>query len=191
MAGPVLKRALVIGCSAEVWEDVRRATDLCTFDAVYCVKLAGVHYQGGSFTWVGLHPEWQEKYSAERAALGLHMNYETVAPPDSELGTAGKGAKIDRRASYRYQGMDSSASSGGYAAKVALEDGFDRVVLAGVPMDVAASHFTRGRPWLQRDSFTIGFQKSVSHFAGRVRSMSGWSQGLLGAPTREWLDGKS
>jgi hypothetical protein len=58
-----------------------------------------------------------------------------VAPLPGELGMHGAKGNISRRVSYRYQGMDSSASSGGYAAKVALDDGFDRVVLAGVPMD--------------------------------------------------------
>jgi hypothetical protein len=83
--------------------------------------------------------------------------------------------------------MDCSASSGGYAAKVALDDGFDRVVLAGVPMETGASHFTRAKPWLQRDSFTIGFEKSVPFFAGRVRSISGWTAEILGRPDPEWL----
>lgn len=184
-----MKTALVIGCSANVWAEVEAAQALAKFDAVYCAKMSGVHWKGGRFIWCGLHPEWQAGYSAERGALGLHMDFETVSPPDSELGTAGKSRVIDRRVSYRWPGMDASASSGGYAAKVALEDGFDRVVLAGVPMDVSASHFTRGKPWLHRDSFTIGFQKSVPFFAGRVRSMSGWSQELLGAPSPAWLNG--
>lgn len=189
MATDGLRKALVIGCAGDVWKEVRKARDLCQFNAVYCVKIAGIHYNGGYFTWVGLHPEWMKQYVDERKALGRHSQYETVAPPDSELGTAGKGAVIDRRASYRYPGMDSSASSGGYAAKVALDDGFDRVVLAGVPMDTERLHFTREKPWLQRDSFTIGFKKSVPHFAGRVRSMSGWSMELLGQPDPAWLNG--
>jgi hypothetical protein len=182
-----LKTALVIGCAECVWRDVDAAQALCTFDAVYCVKMAGIHWNGGPFVWVGLHPEWADLYAKERQALGLHMDFETVAPPDSELGTAGKGKKIDRRVSYQYPGMDSSASSGGYGAKVALDDGFKRVVLAGIPMDVDANHFARGKPWLQRDAFTIGFTDSVPFFAGRVRSMSGWSKELLGAPSVEWL----
>jgi hypothetical protein len=190
VAATGLKRALVIGCSADVWAEVAAAQALGTFDAIYCAKMAGVHWKGGRFTWCGLHPEWQELYSGNRQDLGLHRDYETVAPPDSELGTAGKGSKIDRRVSYRWPGMDASASSGGYAAKVALHDGFNRVVLAGVPMDVGAAHFTRGKPWLQRDSFTIGFQKSVPFFAGRVRSMSGWSKQLLGEPDPAWLNGE-
>lgn len=115
------------------------------------------------------------------------MDFETVAPPDSELGTVGKNMKVDRRVSYRYPGMNSSASSGGYAAKVALDDGFDRVVLAGVPMTKEAAHFKRGKPWTQYDAFTKGFEQSVPFFAGRVKSMSGWSQKLLGAPTPQWL----
>ncbi len=184
-----MRRALVVGCAANVWKEVEQAEQFGHFDAIYCVKLAGVHWHGDRFTWVGLHPEWQAKYTAERYALGRHMNFETVAPPDSELGTAGKGHKVDRRVSYRYPGMDASASSGGYAAKVALDDGFDRVVLAGIPMETDAAHFTRGKPWLQRDSFTIGFEKSVPHFAGRVRSMSGWTAQILGAPSPDWLNG--
>ncbi len=183
-----MRRALVIGCAADVWGEVFEARALTEFEAVYCVKLAGVHWLGGRFTWCGLHPEWQAKYTAERAERGLHMDFETVAPPDSELGTAGKGKTVDRRVSYRYPGMNSSASSGGYTAKVALDDGFDKVVLAGVPMQANDGHFTRGQPWLQRDSFTIGFHNSIPHFNGRVRSMSGWTKDLLGEVTTEWLN---
>lgn len=186
-----MKKALVVGCASCLWDDVNRAQDLAQFDAVYCVKMAGVHWRGGRFVWVGLHPEWQADYSAQRAALGLHMDFETVSPPDSELGTAGKGRMIDRRVSYRYPGMNASASSGGYGAQVALHDGFDRVVLAGVPMQVEGDHFARGKPWLQRDSFTMGFKECVPFFAGRVRSMSGWTQQLLGLPDPAWLNGET
>lgn len=158
---------------------------------MYCVKLAGVHWQGPRFTWASLHPEFMDDYEAQRKARGHHMDYEIVAPLPNEVGMHGKKGNIARRVSYRYPGMDSSASSGGYAAKVALEDGFDRVVLAGVPMTQDGGHFTRGKPWPQRDGFTIGFKKSVPHFAGRVRSMSGWSQELLGEPTPAWLNGET
>jgi hypothetical protein len=182
--------ALVIGCSANVWEEVKAAQELTTFDAIYCVKLAGVHWKGGRFIWATLHPEFMNDYEAQRKALGLHSDYEIVAPLSSEVGMHGSKGNIARRVSYRYPGMDSSASSGGYAAKVALEDGYDRVVLAGVPMD-SSSHFSRGKPWLQRDSFTIGFNKSVPHFAGRVRSLSGWTKEILGAPTPAWLNGET
>lgn len=187
----VVKRALVIGCAEGVWREVRLARDLCYFHTVYCVKLAGVHYKGGRFVWVGLHPEWMEDYKKQRAALGLHMMFETVAPPDKELGSAGRGKQIDRRVPYCYPGMNSSASSGGYAAKIALEDGHDRVVLAGVPMMADKGHFTRKKAWGQVSAFTKGFQESIPHWNGRVRSMSGWSAKLLGEPDPAWLNGET
>lgn len=182
-----MKRALVIGCSSNVWEEVEKAQDLCLFDSVYCVKIAGIHWRGGRFTWPTLHPEFMDDYEKQRAALGYHCDYEIVAPLSGEVGMHGQKGRIARRVSYRYPGMNSSASSGGYAAKIALEDGFDRVVLAGVPMDADAGHFTRKRKWEQRDSFTRGFMDSVPHFAGRVRSMSGWTAELFGTPDAAWL----
>jgi hypothetical protein len=145
------------------------------------------------FTWVTLHPEFMDDYQKQRS--GKRSGCTRIMKSWRRCRT--KSACTARRATspaacqLPLPGHDSSASSGGYAAKVALEDGFDRVVLAGVPMDPAASHFTRGKPWLQRDSFTIGFQKSVPHFAGRVRSMSGWTKELLGMPDPAWLNGET
>lgn len=182
-------RALVIGCAANVWAEVEQAMRLCDFDAFYCVKLAGVHWVGGRFVWPTLHPEFMDAYENERKQLGLHSEYEIVAPLSGEVGMHGKKGNITRRVSYRYPGMNSSASSGGYAAKVALEDGFERVVLAGVPMRTEDKHFTRGKDWAQRDSFVRGFKDSVPFFAGRVRSMSGWTAELLGQPDPGWLNG--
>ncbi len=185
-----MRLALVIGCSATVWAEAEEAYGLAKYDTIYCVKLAGVHFDGPRhFKWVTLHPEFMDDYERDRAQNGLHGDYEIIAPPNNEVGTHGNKGSIARRVSYRYPGMDASASSGGYAAKIALDDGHDRVVLAGAPMDAEASHFTRGKPWLQRDSFTIGFKKSIPHFAGRVKSMSGWSKEQLGEPTVEWLNG--
>ncbi len=179
--------ALVIGCSANVWQEVKAAQEMTTFDTIYCVKLAGVHWKGGRFIWPTLHPEFMDDYEKQRAALGLHKNYEIVAPLPNEVGMHGKKGNIARRISYRYPGMNSSASSGGFAAKVALDDGHDRVILAGIPMQNEAGHFSRGKPWLQRDSFTIGFTLSLPHFRDKVKSMSGWTLEQLGAPTKEWI----
>jgi hypothetical protein len=179
--------ALVIGCSANVWEEVREAQSLCEFDAVYCVKLAGVHWPKPFRTWATLHPEYMDDYEAQRRVLGFPNGYEIVAPLTGEVGPHCKKGNIARRISYRWPGMNASASSGIYGAKIALEDGFDKIVLAGVPLVVDGGHFVRGRPWLQRDSFLKGFENSLPHLAGKVKSMSGLTREKLGAPTKEWL----
>lgn len=183
-----MRRALIVGCASCVWDDVCAARTICTFDAVYCVKLAGVCWPGTFQTWPSLHPEFMDDYEAQRRARGLPNGYEIVAPPPEEVGMHGKKGNITRRVSYRWPGMNSSASSGIYAAKVALDDGFDRVVLAGIPMD-KTDHFSRGKPWAQRDSFIPGFEKAMPFLKDRVRSMSGMTMERLGAPTPEWFAG--
>ncbi len=179
-------RALVIGCANGVWQEVEAAQKLCQFDSIYCVKLAGVHWRGGRFSWVTLHPEFMDDYRSQRFNLSLHNDYEIVSPFPNEVGRHSH-HKADRRVSYRWPGMTSSASSGIYAAKVALDDGHDRVVLAGIPMRGDDGHFTRGKTWAQVGCFVPGFEMATPHLLGRVRSMSGLTEKRLGYPITEWL----
>ena len=196
--------------------DVKAAQDLCDFDAVYCVKQAGIHWPNKFDVWAGLHPEYMRgendrvprlNYVAEREALGYPGGYEIVVPLDSEVGTHSGKCKDARRVSYKWPGMSASASSGIFAAKVAMEDGF-LVVLAGVPMTPQGGHFlpgtkningeTRGKVWLQRDSFASGDMRrpkgleiAVPFMRGKVKSMSGYTKELLGYPTEAWLSGRT
>lgn len=185
--------ALVVGCGEGVWDEVveaqRRIAELgaLEFDRVYCVKLAGVDYPAAFETWVTLHPEWMDEYEKMRRAAGRPGGYEIVAPLEGEVGMHGKAGRIDRRVTYRWPKMTSSASSGIYAAKVALDDGYD-AVLAGIPM-TGAKHYRRGKPWAQLDSFTPGYGIALPHLRGRVRSMSGYTRETLGEPTLDWLRG--
>jgi len=205
-----LKTCLVVGCADCVRADVKAAQDLCDFDAVYCVKQAGIHWPNKFDVWAGLHPEYMRgendrvprlNYVAEREALGYPGGYEIVVPLDSEVGRHSGKCKDARRASYRWPGMSSSASSGIYAVKVALDDGFDRVVIAGCPMTPESGHFlpntknvngeSRGPIWKQRDNFKPGLLIAVPFMRGKVKSMSGYTKELLGYPTEAWLSGRT
>lgn len=194
-----MKSALVIGCAANVWQDVSDAKKLMKFDAIYCVKQMGVHYSKKFDVWVTLHPEAMDVYEIERKGLRYPNGYQIVAPPKNELSSDHKDkGNIARRVSYLFSDVSTaSASSGIYGAKVALEDGFDKIVLAGVPMTPEAGHFLpesknvsgqmRGKIWTQHNAFMSGFNIAVPHLKGKVKSMSGYTKQVLGAPTQEWL----
>lgn len=193
------KVALVVGCAAGVWKDVERAQSLYNFDAVYCVKQIGIYWPHKFDVWATLHPEVMDKYEADRKAKGFPDGYEIVAPLPHELGAHGAKGRIARRVSYRFKGMNASASSGIYAAKIAIEDGY-RVVLAGVPMEKNAGHFlpgtltivrkeVRGAVWLEFDTFLEGFRNAKPFLRGKVTSMSGMTREVFGEPTPEWLRG--
>lgn len=186
-----MKTALVIGCASCVWDDVKAAEAMIKFDEFYCVKMAGIVWNSPHFIWATLHPEFMDDYEGQRRAKfgDLCGRYEIVAPLAIEVGTHGAEGRIARRVSYRWPGMTSSASSGIYGAKIALDDGYERVVLAGVPLETQANHFIRGKPWFQRDSFTAGFNVAMKFLRGKVRSMSGYTREVLGEPTPDWLRG--
>ena len=183
-----MKLALVVGCANEVWQEVEAAQKLAAFDTIYCVKMAGIHWDQGPFVWVGLHPEFMEKYKEERRKLGLSDDYVTVGPLQSETGRH-HAITSDRYVTYKWPGMTASGSSGLFGVKVALDDGHDRVVLAGIPMTRETGHFARGAPWLQFDCFTPAWTQMKPKLIGRVKSFSGFTRDLLGPPTKEWLDG--
>lgn len=193
--------AVVLG-SAKGWEaEYEKARKMLgrEFDAVYCVKRNGIVYTGGRFIWVGLHPEFMDVYESERAALGLHKDYEIVAPLIKEVGPHGQKGTIHRRVSYRYNNQTGSSGSGGYGIKVALDDGHEKVVVVGCPMEVSRGHFSRGA-WKHEnihgssanadsnpDAFKPGWEASMPYWKGKVKSMSGWTRTQLGEPTPEWL----
>lgn len=72
---------------------------------------------------------------------------------------------------------DTGGSSSLMGTKVALKYlGYDRVVLAGVPL---TGYYHR--------HFFQHWREAVPFLAGRVRSMSGHTRDLLGYPDKEWL----
>lgn len=191
-------RVLVVGCASDVWRDVETAQRLGSYDAVYCVKQMGIHWPDSFSVWATLHPESMDEYESERVKLGHPSGYEIVAPPAKEVGMHGKKGRVSRRVTYKWPGMGSSASSGIYAVKVALDDGADKVVLAGVPMQADAGHFlpksrtvthrrVRGQVWAEHGQFMVGLNYALPFLRERVRSVSGHTREILGAPTPEWL----
>lgn len=183
--------ALVVGSAACWLDDAGAAKELAKFDAVCCIKRAGIHWPGTFDVWATLHPEFHAAFAKRRAELGLPGGYEVVAPPDRELGTKGKAKpEVTRTVSYRWPGMNASAGSGIYGAKVMLDAGY-RVVLAGVPMN-DDPHFLTHEKWKDGrwdgvNSFMPGLRAATPHLMGRVKSMSGYTKEILGAVTPEWL----
>lgn len=197
-----MKTALVIGCADGVWQEIAAAKAIARYDAIYCVKQIGIYYPEPFNVWATLHPEAMDDYEAQRDKFNFPKGYQIVAPPKHELSASHKDkGNIARRVSYLISPQsNASASSGIYGAQVALKDGFDRIVLAGVPMSPEKGHFmpqsksvsgqTRGTTWTGHAAFVVGMNEILPRMMGKVRSMSGYTQKVLGAPTKEWLDGK-
>lgn len=76
-----------------------------------------------------------------------------------------------------------SGSSAMTGALAALRLGYARIVLCGCPL---TGNAPEGNPY---EAFRLGWEDRQFELAGKVRSMSGWTMGLLGYPDKEWIDG--
>lgn len=186
--------ALVIGGGACVWEDVYAARHIRR-DAVIACNEIGIEWPGELRAWVSLHsrsfdsgPNWRQK----RDDRGHPTPQQLFGHPAAFGRRPRDNSQIDgfvTATPYDFAG-EKSGSSGLFAAKVALVDlGFDRVVFAGVPMTPTA-HFNGRTNWTKPNASgrtsAHGFRNSwlavPQEYRDRMRSMSGWTRVLLGAP---------
>jgi len=174
--------ALCLGGASCVWDDVLAFETLYgkPWDGlVIAANDVGSHWPRDLDHWVSLHayklPRWQQ----QRAVFGFTSGYKTWGRrPD------------DRGVDYTICTWG-GGSSGFMAAQVALEIGCKRVVLCGIPM-TQTPHFAETREnfhvfWVAAHAHWGAWEKCRSRLGDNVRSMSGRTEKLLGAPTLAWL----
>ena len=173
-------RILILGGANTVWEDAAKAQELATFDVTIAVNDIGTVWEGRLDHWVSLHPDQFNKWMNARAEKGLNDDYKTWAHK-LEVPRSKPQPRLDAAM------KDWGGSSGLLAVRIALAIGGTRIVLAGIPMSANAAHYFDPKPWGTAMSHRKAWQTHQAEMAPFVRSMSGWTQALLGEPTQSWL----
>jgi hypothetical protein len=178
---PMADIAVVIGGGAGVWAELDTAQAMIGMHdpVIIAANHAGRDYPGAVDHWATMHPDLMQRWIRDRAVAAGR-------PPAGQLW----------HARHRQSPMPGSmpveswgGSSGLLCVKIALDLGFRRVILCGVPMDQNACHYDRpGKKWTEAAQYRAAWERRVRDIGGRVRSMSGWTAKLLGMPTKEWLD---
>jgi hypothetical protein len=178
-----MRRCLVLGSASCLWLDVDAALSVGEYDAVIAVKRTGIVWPGPLYSWVSLHPDWMVDYAAQRAERGH--------PPAREIVAHEMRPGIDRVANHKWPEQTTrSGASGMFGVKVAIEDGFDRIVICGMPMSQQIGRIDGRRTWHSARTYQPAVLQAVHHMKDKVRSVSGWTMELLGYPSAEWLNGE-
>ncbi len=173
--------AVILGGAACLWNDLAAARDLFTPDLVIATNNAGADYEGAVDHWCSFHAELLPRWIAEREAAGrppagCYWTVERRNAPASPLA-------LQRVPNW-------GGSSGLVAVTVAVERlGCSHVVCCGVPLDMMAAHYHDPKPWRDAGNYRKAWKTRQVQLTA-VRSMSGWTRELLGAPNREWLHGR-
>lgn len=168
--------AFVLGSASCLAADIDAAMRVVIPDFVVAVNAAGRDFNGPLDHFATMHPELATGWLLARDKASL--------PPPRALWCP-ISARRDQRLPWRHA-PSWGGSSGLFGAAVAMEAGADRIILCGVPLD-SSGHFDDPRPWKDALRYRAAWTCRRAMLVAKVRSMSGWTQALLGAPTREWL----
>lgn len=182
--------ALILGGADNLEEDRLAALKLFAPDLIVATNNAGRDYPGHVDHWVTMHPSrtpatpGMEGWVAERRKAGrpdagqLWIPHHRNPPKGLE--------PLVRRA------PSAGGSSGLFACFVVVKMLCCRGVLVGVPMMAERRHYDDKRIWAEAPRYwgnwlTAARKESV--LRRDIRSMSGKTRELFGAPTEEWLRG--
>lgn len=178
----------MIGGSARVWKDIEAALEITEADGVVAANDVAAAWPGKLDAFVSLHGEKMGMWTERRRRAGFPDPERTFAHDTLKSGVLKVPDCITDFTPWRFNGQEDSGSSGLFALKVALIDlGFDKAVLCGVPLEAASGHFFDLQPWGGAEAHRRGWRQALPAIRDRARSMSGWTQELLGEPTTEWL----
>lgn len=173
-------RALVLGDAATVRAEAAVALAMFEPDAICATNNIGIDWECRLDYWCTLHPEpcpnWPGIVVALQRRLAAGRNRPQIWSHKPATG-------IDRHT------PDWKGSTGLLCVKALREEDFGRIVTAGVPMSADGGHYYNEHGWAQAPRYHDGWRAHLKEVAPFVRSMGGWTQELLGAPTPGWLAG--
>ncbi len=172
--------AVIVGGAECVWDDVERTRALCDEAGVkpeFFIINDMISFFPGEATVVTLH--------SDKLPGWLNQRQHGGHPAPTEIW-----CNSNRRAAHKLVTnvmKDRGGSSGLLAVYIALNKGYDRIILCGVPMETAANHFVRKVKWVACVAFWRAWELHANEIKPYARSFSGQTAKLLGQPTVEFL----
>lgn len=173
------KRLLIVGPAPCLKEDLKALEQLgpafltgrmATHD-VMAIGLDTAEYEGRIDHVATYHPYELPDFRQRRKVIGGNMDYITHSHESPE-GQA--------HAQRLWPYIKPSGSSAMLGIQAGMGMGYKKIVVAGCPLV--------DRKYTITCDFRAGWTARYDVIKDVVRSMSGWTRELLGAPTKEWLD---
>jgi hypothetical protein len=171
--------ALVLGGASNVYEDIKAALALFTPNVIVAVKDIAITYPNVDH-WVTYHPERLVKELSLRRKRGL-TDPKAIWTYDAN--------RVHPSINIPVKCTPHIGGSSGLMGMVVGCQVAGKAVLCGIPMDPKLKHFARPKPkgWPEAKFYRQAWLKHVPAYKHRVRSMSGWTREVFGAPTAAWL----
>lgn len=178
---PAGKRGIVLGTAPSMWDDLAAAP--AGWDVI-AVNGAGFLYLKPIVMWCSVHGKYMHEWIAKREAAGASMDFRAFG----NFGKRDNPGRIEQ-----WNRPNGNGSSGLFAVLIALEHGYDKLVLCGVPLEGDQRHGYKDDPGVVKATtdykhYRGGWLMRRDYLIRHVRSMSGWTRETFGAPDAEWLN---
>lgn len=179
--------AILCGSARGMWEDLREAHRLCAeagADVANCAVNAAGLFVPGLRQWfitqyANVLPFSQAREALRPDGAGYHLHVPGRAWFMAPIGDL------------TFWQIETKGTIALFGARVLVSLGYDRVILSGVPLDDKAGYFY-GDPmegFGMSDDVLDAWEDKSKDFNDSVRSMSGLTRDLLGAPSPAWISG--
>ena len=159
----------MLGSADTLQDDIKSIGNLYDDAAIFGVNHTAFKQPMRIDYWCTLHPECFADWLVKRKEAGFNMDFTSIG-----YSKIGKAPKHMNKGSSDWDGM-----SGLFAVKCALEEGFEEVILCGVPM-TQTPYFWGADLHYNLLGYRAGWEKHLADIKGKVYSQSGWTRELLG-----------
>lgn len=176
--------AIVVGSGPKMWDDLLGALEICGWSAdLMAVNRTALDIPRLAHM-CSLHPD----FLGPCRELRRHLDYVTPVKHEPVTHSCTPFEGVDRV----WTEWGKTGTSSLFGVRVMLALGYERVILAGIPLDDSGRYYDpdvrlfRGEatPHIWKHHVDRGPWElaAAKEFDGRVTSMSGWTQELLGGP---------
>lgn len=178
-----MKSILICGGAKCVFDDMERAHVMHEFDSIMAINDIGMHLPKLDF-WVSMHPDKMVRWLEGRRNNGHPDPISFWTGHDRAVPTGAKAVQLG----LTFQTLRNTRGGSGLLAIFAARYmQFDRIALAGIPMQREEEHFHKPGWWKECNLYRTVWENNASLRSGDVRSFSGWTRDKFGEPTVEWL----
>lgn len=170
-----MNACFVLGGAKSVWDEFQTGRALLGDLPVIGTNHAGRVYREEMVAWASLETSLMETWVADRNREGHPMPARIVSNKPGRV--------ITDVINWFLPGQEELGSSGLLAVHAAIEFGFDRVYLCGVPLTPDGEHFNYSGTWTAAYTHHPGWVQCYPFLKGKVQSFSGWTAQVFGYPT--------
>lgn len=172
-----IRRVLILGGARSVFIDMNDAYRLCPeYDAVFGIN--DIVQEVPEITHaLTMHPDKMPKWLEGRVDNGHSTDLEFWTAADKKVPPDLPFQRI----------RNTRGGSGLLAIYVARHLGFNKIVLAGIPMTQEGEHYHTSGKWRECRLYRVVWENESTE-KDDVRSLSGWTREKFGEPTIDWFN---